>query len=122
MKDLASLSNTELLSKVSTACELDTACTTLNQIDNVVMPIDSVLIVYSSLFQLRDELVSRISTSDTIFDRANLLQVYYRLCSSLRAYKNYILIFDSEKLENLSDKKLSDDILTSASQIATSSL
>ena len=70
----------------------------------------------------RDELITRIQKSDYLIDRANLMQVYYRLLSNIRSINSFLYKIDDSVIRDKTSARLVNDANLSYSKVAISNM
>jgi hypothetical protein len=119
---LESLTSQELISNICNICDMKHASSIVNKVDDAYIADEELIAIREAMLVYRDELVDRISKSEYLIDRANLLQLYYRLLASLRSVSNYLELVNTDKQISDSADKLANDIYSSYSSISIDTL
>jgi len=117
---ISELSNSDLLAKVTSLLELNSASNILKY-EMDIHPDKSKLAVYlEALLEYRDELMSRISNTDTVLERSTLSQAYYKLIGNIRYLDSYLKYKDDKKLSYKMEQNLTTKLKTSAALLDNS--
>lgn len=119
---LEPLTSQELISNICNICDMKHASSIVNKVDDAYITDEELTAIREAMLVYRDELVDRISKSEYLIDRANLLQLYYRLLASLRSVSNYLELVNTDKQISDSADKLANDIYSSYSSISIDTL
>ena len=119
---LEPLTSQELISNICNICDMKHASSIVNKVDDAYITDEELTAIREAMLVYRNELVDRISKSEYLIDRANLLQLYYRLLASLRSVSNYLELVNTDKQISDSADKLANDIYSSYSSISIDTL
>ncbi len=122
MGKLAEVTTADLISNICNICDMQHSLHILNYADSVALTDEQLAELKPVLIEYRDELLSRISTTDYLIDTANLMQVYYRLVAALRSLEKYLAQVNFDVDSQRMSAKLSQDLLSSYSSIALNNL
>jgi hypothetical protein len=122
MSALESLTSQELISNICNICDMKHATSIVNKVDDAYITDEELIAIRDAIIVYRDELISRISNSEYLIDRANLLQLYYRLLACLRSVSNYLELVNTDKDIADSSAKLASDIYSSYASISIDTL
>ena len=120
---ISNISNTELISNVGSLCDVAYANNVLRYAGkSVELSSDKLLELVTILETYRDELITRIQKSDYLIDRANLMQVYYRLLSNIRSINSFLYKIDDSVIRDKTSARLVNDANLSYSKVAISNM
>ena len=85
MSALASLSDSQLVSQVSTILDSKASTSLLRTVGEEYQKPSVASEYYLALILYRDELASRVRNVDTLLSASSMLQLYYAVCAALRA-------------------------------------
>ncbi len=85
MSALASLSDSQLVSQVSTILDSKASTSLLRTVGEEYQKPSVAAEYYLALILYRDELASRVRNVDTLLSASSMLQLYYAVCGSLRS-------------------------------------
>jgi hypothetical protein len=114
---ISELSNSDLLSKVTSLLELNSASSILRYELDVYADKSKLAAYLESLLEYRNELISRISNTDTVLERSTLSQAYYKLIGNIRYLDSYLKYKDDKKLSYNMELNLTSKLKTSAALI-----
>lgn len=120
---ISNISNTELISNVGSLCDVAYANNVLRYAGkSVELSSDKLIELVTILETYRDELITRIQKSDYLIDRANLMQVYYRLLSNIRSINSFLYKIDDSVIRDKTSARLVNDANLSYSKVAISNM
>jgi hypothetical protein len=120
---ISNISNTEPISNVGSLCDVAYANNVLKYAGkSVELSSDKLLELVTILETYRDELIARIQKSDYLIDRANLMQVYYRLLSHIRSINSFLYKIDDSVIRDKTSARLVNDANLSYSKVAISNM
>jgi hypothetical protein len=85
MSALASLSDAQLVSQVSTILDSKASTSLLRTVGEEYQKPSVAAEYYLALILYRDELASRVRNVDTLLSASSMLQLYYAVCGALRS-------------------------------------
>ena len=120
---ISNISNTELISNVGSLCDVAYANNVLRYAGkSVELSSDKLIELVTILETYRDELITRIQKSGYLIDRANLMQVYYRLLSNIRSINSFLYKIDDSVIRDKTSARLVNDANLSYSKVAISNM
>jgi hypothetical protein len=119
---LENLTLNELLSNIGYLCEANSAIHVLKYERSASLNLNTITSLIPVYMKYRDELVRRISNSETVLERSSLTQMYYRLLAVIRNMKNYTTYLDDFKELAKLNSNINLELNTSYSQIENVSL
>ena len=114
---LETLTLNELLSNIGYICESGKALKTIKYATSSSIKNSDLPKILPILIRYRDELVARISSSDTVLERSALTQMYYRLLSTIRNLNNYLTYLNDDYEMTKLSSSIMVELKTSSSQI-----
>ena len=111
---ISELTNSDLLAKVTSLLELNSASSVLRYELDIYFDKSKLSTYLESLLEYRNELISRISNTDTVLERSTLAQAYYKLIGNIRYLDSYLKYKDDKKISYNMELNLTSKLKTSA--------